>query len=141
MKIDYSKRITGWIETIDDLGRNGIFVFGSNLSGIHGKGAAATAKKWGAKKGVGEGLNGSTYALPTVKEKIKGPLSLEAIQRHVDKFIAVAKETPILHFYVTEVGCNLAGYTPKDIAPLFKDAVEVENISLPQAFWDILLEN
>jgi len=141
MKIDYSKRITGWIETIDDLGRNGIFVFGSNLSGIHGKGAAATAKKWGAKAGIGEGLSGSTYALPTVKEKIKGPLSLDKIRKHVDRFIEFAKAKPMMHFYVTEVGCNLAGYTPQDIAPLFKNAIEVENISLPQAFWDILLEN
>lgn len=141
MKIDYSKRITGWIETIDELGRNGIFVFGSNLSGIHGKGAAKTAKKWGAKNGLGEGLSGSTYALPTVKEKIKGPLSVTQIKKHVDTFIQFAKDAPIYQFYVTEVGCGLGGYTPKDIAPLFKDAIEVQNISLPQVFWDILLEN
>ena len=141
MKVDYSKRITGWIETIDDLGRNGIFVFGSNLSGIHGKGAAKTAKKWGAKNGIGEGLQGSTYALPTVKEKIRGPLSLTQIQKHVDTFIKFAKDCMIYQFYVTEIGCNLAGYTPKDIAPLFKEAINVQNISLPQSFWDILLKD
>jgi predicted aconitase with swiveling domain len=124
---------------ITKLTENEVFVFGSNLSGIHGKGAAKTAKKWGAKNGEGEGLYGKTYALPTVKEKIRGPLSLTKIAKHVQIFGECVKENPDKIFYVTEVGCGLAGHTVKDIAPLFKSLRDEPNIIWPKPFIPFLV--
>jgi hypothetical protein len=98
---------------------NEVFVFGSNLSGIHGLGAAKTALKWGAKYGQGVGLQGQTYAIPTKDEHIK-TLPLIAIQMYVDQFKVFAKEHPELTFLVTKIGCGLAGYSEKDIAPMFQ---------------------
>lgn len=115
-------------------------MFGSNTKGIHGRGAAKQALKFGAQYGVGEGLCGQTYGLPTKDRKIQ-TLSIERISYCVDRFIKCAKENPSLTFLVTEVGCGLAGYKPKEIAPLFKDAIQVSNIHLPQSFWKILLQN
>lgn len=97
-----------------------IFVFGSNLQGRHGKGAALTAHKThGAVRGVGEGLTGKSYALPTKKTPYI-TLSIEDIERGVHKFLNCARENTHLDFYVVEVGCGLAGYVPAQIAPLFK---------------------
>ena len=117
---------------------NELFVFGSNLSGFHGKGAAKTALKWGAKYGEGVGLYGQTYALPTVYYNIKRSLTIQEIKEYVDEFISFANENKDLIFLVTEVGCKLAGHKVSDIAPLFKNAVNIENIHLPERFWDIL---
>lgn len=99
-----------------------IFVFGSNLAGRHGKGAAAYAKQeYGAIYGQGEGLQGSSYGIPT-KNKSLQALPLETIKFYVNNFIAFAKQNPELIFIVTLIGCGLAGYTYKEIAPLFKEA-------------------
>lgn len=115
-----------------------IFVFGSNVSGRHGKGAAKTAMQWGAKWGKGEGLYGKTYAIPTKNAAITRTFTIENIMGYVRKFIAIAEATPQLTFLVTEIGCGLAGLTPKQVAPLFEDAMVLDNVYLPKRFWDIL---
>lgn len=130
----YMSRVTG---IIDKLEENEIFVFGSNEAGRHGKGAALLAKKWGATKGIGEGIQGQTYGIPTKNNKIK-TLSINKIKKYVHNFIEYARLNESLKFYVTEIGCGLAGYQPKDIAPLFNEAIKLDNIYLPQKFWDIL---
>ena len=117
-------------DRISDLGENEIFVFGSNIQGAHGGGAAWYAhKKFGAEWGVGEGLTGRTYALPTME----GDASLK---KAVEHFIACAKAHPELTFLVTAVGCGIAGYTPAEVAPLFREATTLENVYLPQVFWE-----
>lgn len=96
-----------------------IFVFGSNLQGIHGAGAAKWAKlKFGAIQGQGEGRHGDSYAIPT-KITPWQRMSLEQIKPHVETFLAYAEANPDLTFVVTRVGCGLAGYTDNDIAPMF----------------------
>lgn len=99
-----------------------IFVFGSNLSGRHGKGAALRAyQEHGAVYGQGVGLQGSSYAIPTKDEELN-TLPLNKIQRYVDTFIKFAKLNPEMTFEVTRVGCGLAGYEDDDIAPMFTQA-------------------
>ena len=122
-------------ENINSLAENQIFVFGSNLSGWHGKGAAKTALGWGAKWGQAKGLQGRTYGIPTKDASIRRTLTIEEIKHFVDEFIEFAKANENLIFYVTEIGCGLAGLKPKEIAPLFKEAVNVDNIYLPARFW------
>lgn len=118
---------------ITELQPGEIFVFGSNLEGHHGGGAALLAwKKWGAIWGQGAGLQGQTYGIPTMHG---GP---DRIKPYVDEFISFARQHPELTFLVTEVGCGIAGFRPSQIAPLFRDAVDVENIHLPQRFWEVL---
>ena len=118
---------------ITELRPDEIFVFGSNLEGAHGGRAAYLAwKKWGAIWGQGTGLQGQTYGIPTMHG---GP---EAIRPYVDEFIRFAKEHSQYTFLVTEIGCGIAGFAPKEIAPLFKEAADVPNIHLPQRFWDVL---
>lgn len=112
-----------------------VFVFGSNLSGRHGKGAAKTALTFGAIWGQSKGLQGKTYGIPTKDAAIKRTLSINEIKPFVDEFIEFAIANGNLIFLVTEIGCGLAGYKPKDIAPLFKKALNVENILLPKRFW------
>ncbi len=116
-----------------------IFVFGSNLSGFHGAGAAKIALGWGAVWGHAKGLQGNTYAIPTKNYFAKESLSLEHIQLHINVFLLETKSLPKHTFLVTEIGCGLAGYTPKDIAPLFKGAIDINNIFLPETFWNELL--
>ena len=122
-------------ETIINLTENQIFVFGSNLSGRHGKGAAKTALGWGAKWGQAKGLQGRTYGIPTKDASIRRTLSIEEIKPFVDEFIQFAKDNQGLVFLVTEIGCGLAGLKPKEVAPLFKEAIDVLNIYLPSRFW------
>lgn len=117
-----------------------IFVFGSNLGGKHGKGAAKTALTWGAKWGQAAGLQGKTYGIPTKDASIRRVLTIPEIKVFVDEFIEFAKSNIQLVFLVTEVGCGLAGYKPKDIAPLFKEAIDVPNIHLPARFWHKLIK-
>lgn len=118
---------------ITELQSGEIFVFGSNLEGHHGGGAALLAwKKWGAIWGQGTGLQGQTYGIPTMHG---GP---DRIKPYVDKFISFARQHPELTFLVTEIGCGIAGFRPAEIAPLFRDAADVENIHLPQRFWEAL---
>ncbi len=119
-------------DRIDELGENEIFVFGSNIYGAHSGGAAWYAhKKFGAEWGVGEGLTGHTYALPTME----GDASLK---KAVEHFILCAKTHPELIFLVTAVGCGIAGYKPEEVAPLFKNAISLENVYLPRVFWNII---
>ena len=122
-------------DEIKKLEQEQIFVFGSNLSGRHGKGAAKTALGWGAKWGQAAGLQGRTYGIPTKDASIRRTLRIDEIKPFVDDFIEFAKSRKDLIFLVTEVGCGLAGLKPKDGAPLFIKAVDVENIHLPEKFW------
>lgn len=99
-----------------------IFVFGSNLRGIHGKGAALHAKqKHGAVQGVGEGLRGNSYALPTKKAPYV-LMNVEEVRRHVETFKAHARENPTLTYQVTAIGTGNAGFAVSDIGPMFADA-------------------
>jgi hypothetical protein len=110
-------------------GENRIFVFGSNLRGIHGAGAAREAyQSYGAIMGQGIGLQGYSYAIPTKDLNIQ-TLSLEQIKIFVDGFIKFAREWPGLYFFVTRIGCGLAGYTDDEIGPMFRGAPP--NVELP----------
>lgn len=118
---------------ITQLAPNEIFVFGSNLAGMHGGGAAHLAfSRFGARMGQGVGLQGQSYAIPTMQGGV------DTIRPYVDEFITFAKEHPDLHFLVTRIGCGIAGFDAEDIAPLFRKAVDVENISLPADFWQLI---
>lgn len=118
---------------INELAEGEVVVFGSNLAGHHGGGAALQAwRKWGAEWGQGVGLHGRTYAIPTMH----GGSSV--IKPYVDAFIDFAAGHPELRFLVTEIGCGIAGFTPEDIAPLFARAAGMDNVFLPARFWDVL---
>jgi len=113
-----------------------IFVFGSNLAGRHGRGAALYARQYhGAAYGVGEGLTGSSYAIPT-KDGALRTLALEEIRRHVGNFLAFAGKHQNMTFRLTPIGCGLAGYSPADIAPMFDGAPP--NVKLPPEFTAVL---
>lgn len=122
-------------ENITELKPNEVFVFGSNMKGIHGKGAAKAALEWGAVFGVGFGERGQTFAIPT-KISPYETLPIEDIAVFVKRFRE--RLNPEKHFLVTAIGCGYAGYTAEDIAPLFLWAVGYENISLPESFWNVL---
>lgn len=108
-----------------------VFVFGSNLAGRHGKGAALWARQHrGAIYGQGEGLQGNSYAIPT-KDHNLNTLSREEIRRHVDTFLHFASMSK-LTFQLTPIGCGLAGYRPEQIAPMFAGAPP--NVILPPEF-------
>lgn len=125
-------------DNITELKDNEVFVFGSNLAGIHGAGAAKLARmKFGAKLYKGEGRYGRTYAIPTKDETINTLPKFE-ISIVVNRFINYATKCPDDVFLVTEIGCGLAGYTPEDIAPMFMRAKDIKNIHLPQRFWNII---
>lgn len=128
-------------EVIEKLEENEIFVFGSNLSGRHGKGAAKTALGWGAIWGQASGLQGRTYGIPTKDASIRRTLSIPEIEPFVKEFIEFAKQNPHLKFLVTEIGCGLAGLKPKQIAPMFRDCELLENVYLPQRFIRFLLNH
>lgn len=130
---------------IDRLEKNEVFVFGSNREGRHGKGAAYLAReRFGAAYGIGKGIVGQTYAIPTRKNvKDNGgwnivTLPLEEIRPHVNDFINFTMVHKELDFLVTEVGCGNAGYKPEEMAPLFLKAIDCENIFLPQSFINVL---
>ena len=121
------KRTTS--ELITSLRPNEIFVFGSNLAGMHGGGAAYIAyRKFGAIMGQGVGLQGQSYGIPTMQGGV------ETIKPYVDDFIEFAKAHPELTFLVTRIGCGIAGFTDDEIAPLFKNAHDAENIVLPEGW-------
>ncbi len=116
-------------ERITSLRADEVFVFGSNLAGMHGGGAAYAAfQKFGAVWGRGVGLQGQSYAIPTMQGGV------ETIRPYVDDFIDFAKAHPDLFFYVTRIGCGIAGFTDAEIAPLFAAARAVPNICLPESF-------
>lgn len=116
---------------ITELKPNQVFVFGSNLAGRHGKGAAKTALKWGAAYGTGTGRQGKTYAIPTKDHEIK-TLDLWRIKFHVMDFLCYAMRHPELQFLVTPIGCGLAGYRPSQIKNFFDNAPP--NVVLPPEF-------
>ena len=125
-----AKYTPDFIRTLAD---DEVFVFGSNLSGMHGGGAAAAAHRcFGAVWGQGVGLQGQSYAIPTMQG------GTETIKPYVDEFIEFAKSHPELRFLVTKIGCGIAGFREEDIAPLFREAVGVENIVLPKDFVEII---
>lgn len=123
--------------TITQLGPKEVFVFGSNEAGRHGRGAAFTARQWGARCGKGVGHWGQTYAIPT-KDKDLKVLTLRQIQKYISDFIIYASNNPNLNFLVTRIGCGLAGYKDEQIAPLFREALKYNNIILPDIFIKIL---
>ena len=130
------KRLFGGIERphftpeqITELKKDEVFVFGSNKEGMHGGGAAYYAfKHFGAVMGCGVGLRGQSYAIPTMQGGV------ETIKPYVDEFIDFARSRPDLFFYVTRIGCGIAGFTDAEIAPLFSAARTVPNICLPESF-------
>ena len=118
---------------IDSLKENEIFVFGSNLAGMHGGGAARIARlHFGAVMGKGVGLQGQSYAIPTMQGGV------ETIRPYVNDFLDFAKHHPEMQFLVTPIGCGIAGFEAEDIAPLFEEAKEMKNISLPDSFWEVI---
>ena len=106
-----------------------VFVFGSNLAGMHAGGAARIALEvFGAVWGQGVGLQGQSYAIPTMQGGV------ETIKPYVDDFIAFTRQHPELFFYVTRIGCGIAGFQDREIAPLFAEAKDIQNICLPKSF-------
>ena len=151
----YDEQTNEWLEDICDdpdcdlcIGMHGrpekpmreIFVFGSNLAGRHGAGAAKFAvENHKAIYGIGVGLQGDSYGIPTKDQNIK-TLPLETIQLYVDQFIDFARLTPDLLFNVTAIGCGLAGYNPSQIAPMFSSASGLSNVRLPEEFKKVLTQ-
>ncbi len=120
-------------ENITHLGPDDIFVFGSNLMGSHCGGAARVAlKRFGAVMGQGVGIQGQSYAIPTMQGGV------ETIKPYVDDFIKLAREWDQNTFYVTRIGCGIAGFTDEEIAPLFDEAYDLYNVRLPKSFADII---
>lgn len=120
-------------ENIDSLKYNEVFVFGSNLAGQHCSGAARAARiKFGAIMGQGVGLQGQSYAIPTMHGGV------ETIRPYVDEFIMFAKSHPHLKFFVTRIGCGIAGFRDEEIAPLFYSALGEDNIILPKSFVEVI---
>lgn len=123
-------------ENITELGQDDVFVFGSNLQGMHGGGAARVAyKKFGAVMGQGVGFQGQSYAIPTMQGGV------DTIKPYVDQFIDFARECDQNTFWVTRIGCGIAGFTDEEIAPLFDEAYDLYNVRLPKSFSDIIERN
>ncbi len=120
-------------DMISALKENEIFVFGSNLGGMHGGGAARAAyNRFGAVWGQGVGLQGQSYAIPTMQGGV------ETIKPYVDEFIEFTQAHPELKFLVTRIGCGIAGFRDEQIAPLFAAAIDQDNIILPREFVDAI---
>lgn len=118
---------------ITELKESEIFVFGSNLQGMHGGGAARIAyEKFGAIWGQGVGLQGQSYGIPTMHGGV------DVIKPYVDEFIEFAKSHPEMTFLVTRIGCGIAGFRDEEIAPLFEKAIELENVCLPKSFHEYI---
>ncbi len=123
-------------ENITCLDKDEIFVFGSNLAGNHVGGAALTALlRFGAVMGQGVGIQGQSYAIPTMQGGV------ETIKPYVDQFIDLAEEWDQTTFYVTRIGCGIAGFRDEEIAPLFDWAIGLYNVRLPESFVRIILAN
>lgn len=121
-------------DNIKELAPDEIFVFGSNLAGHHGGGADRVAlDRFGAQWGQGEGIQGQSYAIPTMQGGV------ETIKPYVDRFLDLAYEWDQNTFLVTRIGCGIAGFTPEQIAPLFDRALDMYNVVLPRDFYDILI--
>ena len=123
-------------ENITHLDQDDIFVFGSNLQGMHSGGAARVAyDKFGAVWGQGVGIQGQSYAIPTMQGGV------ETIKPYVDQFIDIAREWDQNTFYVTRIGCGIAGFSDEDIAPMFDKAYDLYNVRLPESFARIIERN
>lgn len=121
---------------IDNLALNEVFVFGSNLKGHHNGGAAKIAlDKFGAKYEQGVGMQGQSYAIPTMQGGV------ETIIPYVNDFIDYAKEHRNIYFLVTRIGCGIAGFKNEQIAPLFEKALPLSNVILPKSFVNIIKKN
>lgn len=119
---------------VTELSRCEIFVFGSNIEGHHGGGAACTAyEKFGAVWGQGVGRQGQSYAIPTMHGGLK------EIKPYVDEFIEYVKAHPMNRFLLTRVGCGIAGFTDEQMAPLFAEALDLVNVTLPEEWIPILV--
>ena len=120
-------------DRIDGLAPNQVFVFGSNLQGAHTGGAARLAhERFGAVWGQGVGLQGRSYAIPTMQGGV------DTIKPYVDEFVEFAAQHPEMTFLVTRIGCGIAGFVPEEIAPLFARAVALPNVWFPRDFWKVL---
>lgn len=119
-------------ENITHLNPNEVFVFGSNLQGSHGGAQLVARKLFGAIMGQGVGLQGQSYAIPTMQGGV------ETIKPYVDEFTEFAKNHPELTFYVTRIGCGIAGFKDEQIAPLFNAAYDLTNVVLPEKFVAII---
>jgi len=127
----YTKEFTP--ERISKLNPNEIFVFGSNLAGMHGGGAAWIAyERFGAIMGQGVGLQGQSYAIPTMQGGV------ETIKPYVDEFIEFASKHPEYKFLVTKIGCGIAGFRVEEIVPLFVEAIDMDNVILPEDFVEVM---
>ena len=127
----YTKEYTP--ERISKLNPNEIFVFGSNLAGMHGGGAAWIAyERFGAIMGQGVGLQDQSYAIPTMQGGV------ETIKPYVDEFIEFASKHPEYKFLVTKIGCGIAGFRVEEIAPLFAEAIDMDNVILPEDFVEVM---
>ena len=127
----YNRKFTP--NKITSLENNEIFVFGSNLTGLHGGGAARAAyQKFGAEWGKGVGIQGKCYAIPTMHDGV------EVIKPYVEDFIEFALSHKEYTFLVTRIGCGIAGFSANEIAPLFAKAINAENILLPMDFVQVL---
>jgi len=125
-------------DNISSLEKNQVFVFGSNEAGIHGAGAAKLAEqKFGAIRGMGYGLQGKSFGIPT-KDTFIRTLPLDKIEFYVYSFLTEAMEYPDTEFLLTKIGCGLAGYSEDQIANLFKDKFIPENVTLPESFFNII---
>ncbi|MBO7277514.1 MAG: hypothetical protein J6U84_06080 [Bacteroidales bacterium] len=123
----YNRRFTP--NEITNLENNEIFVFGSNLQGLHAGGAARLAyQKFGAQWGKGVGMQGKSYGIPTMHGGV------EKIKPYVDEFIEFALSNKEYTFLVTRIGCGIAGFTANEIAPLFAKLIDAENVLLPNDF-------
>ena len=119
-------------ERISRLGANEIFVFGSNARGLHHGGAAKIAvESFGAIMGQGHGMQGKSYAINSMS-------GLPDMEKDIKQFCEFARSNPQKHFLVTPIGCGIAGYSPNEIAPLFKECKDMTNVSLPKSFWNII---
>lgn len=134
-------------ENITELKDNEVFVFGSNVQGEHVGGAALFAlKKFGAKDGQGFGLQGQSYAIPTCIRVWCGRRCTEPftdvnlIKPYIDVFIEDAMFFGGKIFYVTKIGCGIAGFKVEEIAELFRPCLELENVILPKEFVDYLMK-
>lgn len=120
-------------ERIEELKDHEIFVFGSNLAGAHGGGAARLAfERFGAIWGKGVGIQGHSYGIPTMHGGVT------EIKPYVDEFIEFAKAHQQFFFWVTRIGCGIAGFKDEEIAPLFAAAYGLANVALPKSFCDVL---
>ena len=121
-------------DSITELKEDEVFVFGSNLEGMHGGGAARVARNhFGAIMGQGFGLQGKSYAIPTMQGGV------ETIKPYVDEFVEFASGHKDMLFYVTRIGCGIAGFKEADIAPLFLKARFLNNVRIPESF-DLILK-